>query len=188
MNLAGFDWTKTVISQYANSPNLLGLLQDFSDCVDPSANLDAFYDLIWNVDTAIGYGLDVWGRIVGVGRVLTLTTGDFLAFQESGRPEAEFGQSQFYGGIGFTQNYTLSDDAYRQLILAKALANITDGSIRSINQILLNLFGQGYVVDNQDMTMVYTFTDPLTPVQLAIISQSGAFPRPTGVAVTVSAP
>ncbi len=40
--------------------------------IDPTADLNAFYDLVWNVATAQGWGLDVWGRIVGVTRNLNI--------------------------------------------------------------------------------------------------------------------
>ncbi len=178
----------TIISQYANSPALYKLASDFFEYVDQTANFDQFYDLIWNVDTAQGYGLDVWGRIVDVRRVLQVSVGSNLgmqaATQNSGDP---FDISPFYSGAATTANYELSDDAYRTLIFAKALANISDGSIPGINQILLTLFpgrGNCYVVDNLDMTMVYTFEFPLTDVELAIIAQSGVLPTPAGVLST----
>src|SRR5579871_5512746 len=68
--IPAFDYLQTIISQYANSPILTQLIANFDQYIDPTKNLDAFFDLIWNVDTAQGYGLDVWGRIVGVTRVL----------------------------------------------------------------------------------------------------------------------
>lgn len=35
------------------------------------------------------------------------------------------------------------------------------------------------------MTMTYTFTFALTPVELAIVLNSGVLPKPTGVAASV---
>ncbi len=58
----------TLLSQYANSPIIVGLLEGLEECLNPSTTIDAFYDDIFNVLTAKGYGLDVWGRIVGIGR------------------------------------------------------------------------------------------------------------------------
>jgi hypothetical protein len=93
-----------------------------------------------------------------------------------------------------TTNYTLLDGPFRTLILAKALANISNATIPAINQILINLFGpegllpvEGncYVTDGLNMTMTYTFGSTLTPVQLAIVQQSGVLPRPCGVEATV---
>ena len=45
-----------------------------------------------------------------------------------------------------------------------------------------------YVVDNLNMTMTYKFEFTPTPVQLAILTQSGVFPKPTGVSYTVQVP
>jgi hypothetical protein len=184
-----FDIWTTVISQYANSPILSQLCTDMGQYFDQTVDFDSFYDTIWNVDTAIGYGLDVWGRIVGVGRVLHVASpGRYFGFEEAGGSEDGFNQSPFFTGQTLTDNFYLSDDAFRILIFAKALSNICDGSIKAINQLLLNLFpnrGNAYVVDNLDMTMVYTFEFSLTPVEAAIMAQSGVLPNPVGVGTSI---
>lgn len=182
-----FDFWKTVISQYANSSTLTRLIANMDDYIDPTQNLDAFFDLVWNVDTAQGWGLDVWGRIVDVSRTLSVP-GDlnFFGFEGAGQP---FNQAPFYPGGQISTNFDLTDTAYRTLIFAKALANISDGSIPSINQILLNLFpgrGNCYVIDGLDMTMTYRFEFALSPVELAIVAQSGALPKSTGVLAITS--
>lgn len=133
------DPLSTVISQYANSPRICGLVQRWNACLDPSANITAFYDDVWNIETAIGYGLDVWGRILGTGRT-----------------------------VG---NITLDDATYRNVLLAKAMANISNSSIFSINLILLQLFGPSsptpvignpYVTDDGNMQMTITIGGPAT--------------------------
>lgn len=191
-----FDFWETILSQYANSPSMMQLILNMSVYCDPARNIDDFFDLVWNVNTAQGWGLDVWGRIVGVGRVLEISTIDYFGFTgplgASGQP---FNQGIFFHtGSTLTSNFALSDPVFRCLILAKALANISDGTIGSINQILINLFGptglmpvQGncYVTDGEDMTMTYTFGSALDPVQTAIVFQSGVLPKPVGVLATV---
>lgn len=188
---AVYDYAPTVISQYANSPTIIALIEAFLGWINPGYSFDQFYDLIWNIDTAQGYGLDIWGRIVGVGRVLQVSgTAYYFGFEEATTGYG-FNQEPFYGGGGVTSNFTLSDSAYRQLILSKALANICDGSIPAINQILINLFGaygNAYVVDNENMSFVYHFTFPLNPVQTAIVYNSGVLPKPAGVSMTVYHP
>jgi hypothetical protein len=183
------NFSDTIISQYANSPIINQLITNFNQYIDPYINIDNFYDMLWDIDTAVGYGLDVWGRIVGVGRVLSVASGKFLGFEEATNVSADpYNQSPMYSGQSVTSNFALSDDAYRTLILAKALANISTGSVPSINQILLNLFpgrGNCYVIDNNNMTMTYYFTFLLTAVEAAIVSQSGILPKPVGVLATV---
>ncbi len=187
--MTAFDINETIIVQYDASPRIRGLIDGLGDAINPQANIDAFYNLLWNVETAEGYGLDVWGRIVGVNRVLQVASGDFLGFEEAADPSMlGFNQAPFYGP-GSTTNYPLTDDAFRQLILVKALANICDGSSKAINTLLVKLFpsasGNAYVADNQDMTMTYTFEFPLDPVQSAIVNQSGVLPKTVGVAANV---
>lgn len=186
-----FDVSKTIISQYANSPALRSILEDMAAAVDGATLFNSFYDNIWNLNTANGYGLDVWGRIVGVGRVLRVPTDvDYFGFVESvdGYP---FDEGIFYNNLAVTQNFTLADPAFRRLILAKARSNIWDGSILGVNQILMTLFweyGNCYVDDGLDMTMTYTFETRLSPVDYAIVAQSGVLPRPAGVLALVSMP
>ena len=191
-DISPFDVWTTMLSQYANSGIIATLVTNMAQYVDQTQNFDEFYDTIWNVDTAVGYGLDLWGRIVGVTRTLALPSSPpqpYLGFEEAGQPTTltPFGQAPFFSGQPTTTNFSLTDDAYRPLILAKALANICDGSIPATNQILINLFGQGYVTDGLNLTMKYTFTAALTAQQLAI-ANSGVIPRPSGVAASVVNP
>lgn len=212
-----FDIFSTLLSQYANSPRLTAIIEDVFAYLDQTANIAKFFDFVMYLDQAQGYGLDVWGRIVGVNRVLHVNSGDWLGFDEATPGAQPFGQSAFYSGAPTTSNYALSDQSYRQLILAKAAANITNGSIPAINQILLSLFphrGNCYVTEGgspgtwfgfeealntvgfnqasfysgsaiETMTMTYTFEFQLSPVELAIVQNSGVLPKPTGVAASV---
>lgn len=185
-----FDFWKTIISQYANSPRLVGIIESFFGAVDQTKNLDSFFDLMWNVYTAVGYGLDCWGTIVGVNRTLHIGTGTkYLGFDEGGTLDYDpFNQSPWYSGQKLTQNFIMDDDGFRTLIIAKALSNICDGSIPTINKIMRLLFGSSgkcYVVDSGGMAMVYKFEFQPSAVQLAILTQSGVMPTPTGVSFTV---
>jgi hypothetical protein len=142
-----WDFPRTLVSEYATSPTLVQLVTNFNTWVDPRYNLEQFYNLIWNIDSAVAnnstYGLDVWGRIVGIGRVLTIGTGTYFGFQEAG-DRTGFNQAPFYAGQPTTENYTLTNEAYYNLILAKAATNITNNSIPAVNAILRALFpGRG---------------------------------------------
>ena len=181
------NYIDTVLSQWGNSPNILALLESWNDSLDPGVNIDDFYAKVWDIDTAQGYGLDVWGRIVGVSRVVTVqTTIDAFGFEEATDAQP-FGQEAFYSGP-VTENYSLSDDAFRALILVKALANLSNSSIQAYNTMLMQLFpgrGNAYVVDNKDMSANVVFEFALSDYEKAIIEQSGAFAPPTGVLFNV---
>ncbi len=189
--MPAFDSWSTVISQYANSPVLAAMITSFNAAVDPTESIQSLYDMVWNVLTATGWGLDVWGRIVGLesGRTLHIPGGaTYLGFNEASGSWTGFGQGGFYTGAGTTDNYVLSDDDFRRLILAKAAGNISDGAIPSVNAILMRLFplrGNAYVVDNQNMSLTYKFEFPLTAVELAIIQQSNVLPNPAGVVINI---
>ncbi len=149
-NIPAFDVWQTIISQYANSDILTTLITNIFEYLDQTRNFDAFFDLIWNVDTAEGYGLDVWGRIVGVNRILQVPSGEWWGYAEAQPGSYTFGQAVFYSGAPLTSSFRLSDQAYRLLIFAKAAANITDGSIPAINRILMTLFpnrGNAFVTE-----------------------------------------
>jgi hypothetical protein len=187
-----FSYWSTIISQYANSPIITGLVAYMDEWLDQTQNLDNFYDNIWNVATAQGYGLDVWGRIVGVQRTVQVAQGKFFGFNEQTvntvEPFGPGGVGCFYSGTPQTVSVALADSSFRQLIFAKAAANISNGSSRSINSILRSLFpnrGNAYVVDNLNMTMQYVFLFSLQPFELAIVSQSGVLPKPVGVQATI---
>lgn len=178
---------KTIISQYANSPTIIQLIHNMDQYIDPRQNFDDFYEFVWNVDTAQGFGLDIWGRIVNVGRYLTLTPPvEYFGFSQA--LEQTFGSGTFYPAAGASNTYRLADTAYRQLILVKAIANISSSNARSLNQLLQNMFagrGRCYVNDLGNMAMRYTFEFALTDYEYAIITQSGAIPRPAGVLTSV---
>lgn len=201
------DFEQTIISQFANSPTLSQLIENMNDYLDPTANLLAFYNAVWNVDTAVGFGLDIWGRIVGVSRILPIPgTANSFGFDNADVPPdwENFGNAvdptngaggPFYAGQANTGSFALSDDAFRTLILAKALANISATNAPSLNQLLQNLFpGQGicYTSDGGKsntavggMSMTYVFEFALSSIDFAILQFSGVMPHPAGVRVNI---
>ncbi|POS10237.1 DUF2612 domain-containing protein [Burkholderia gladioli] len=186
------DVEKTILSQYANSPTLCQLIKNFDQYIDPTADIDAFLANIWNIETAVGKGLDIWGKIVGLenGRYLKVPYDEVpFGFNESGIDSSDaFGVGTFFTGTNLTRNFALSDTAFRTLILVKAMANISDGSIPGYNQLLRNLFagrGRCYINDLGNMMFRYTFEFYLEVYEIAILTQSGALPRPTGVLASI---
>lgn len=188
------EYKKTILSQYANSPTLLSLIESFNDCIDPRENVDAFYKNIWDLQTAKGIGLDIWGKIVNVPRKLKLNDlpTAFGFFESKSTPTARFpkpwNQSPFYNGTWLTGYYLLDDDAYRRLIYVKAFANISQNTIPNFNQLLQNLFlgrGRCWVEDGLDMTITYHFEFELSPLDWSILSNLDVIPRPAGVGIII---
>lgn len=183
---------RTIISQYANSPTLLALIHNMDEYIDPRVNLDTFYNFVWNVDTAVGFGLDIWGNIVGVSRLLKIPGNDpIVGFDNASTPKDWYPMSEGRFAIEgeVTTAYELPDDAYRVLILTKALANIASTTGPGLNQLLRNMFpgrGRAFVRDLGNMAMQFVFNFSLTAVEYAILTQSGVLPHPAGVFYSVA--
>jgi hypothetical protein len=178
----------TILAQYANSPTLVALIKNMNQYIDPAADIQAFYTTVFNVKTATGFGLDVWGTIVNVSRNLQFATpGQYFGFDTTDHSSfAPFGQAPFYAGVAVNNTFTLSDDLYRLLILTKAVANITRVTPQAINQLLRNIFTtstaqRAYLTDLGSMAVNYVFEFPLTAYQYAVLTQSGVIPRAAGV-------
>ena len=181
------DYRQTVITQYRDSLTLMRLLDDWNDDIDPRAFFSSWLVNVWNIETATGYGLDLWGRIVGVSRIIKIQSGKYLGFSEADDlTEEPWNTAPWYVGNGNTNSSNLTDKAFRTLIFAKALANISDGSISSLNHILTILFsadGPVYVRDNGDLTMTYVFSFAPSDLQISIVELDGLLPTPAGVTV-----
>lgn len=187
-----FDVWSTVLMQYANSPTIASWIESYNAAADMTVPISNFFDMMWNVLTAQGYGLDVWGRIVGLqgGRTIQVPgSASLFGFNEAGGSWTGFDQGGFYTGQGLNTNFVLTDPDFRRLILAKAAGNISDGAIVSVNRILLALFpgrGDCWVADGLNMQLTYTFAFPLTPVELAIVLTAGVLPNAAGAVINVS--
>lgn len=184
----------TILTQYAASPNIRSLIETFNTSMDMSDFTEEFLTAIWDVSTATGYGLDVWGKIVGVSRLLNVRqSATYFGFDEafisaSDDSPKPFDEAPFFEGVQLTSTVRLADDGYRKLIMAKAMANITDCSIPSLNKSLYYLFGdQGaaFVAITGVMSMSYVFDFELSPVEWAILLNSNAIAKPAGVSVSI---
>jgi hypothetical protein len=163
------DPADTVASQYANSPAIRQLIENFRQNVDPSPDFTNFYNLVWNIDTAAGFGLDILGRVLGVSRQLDVPA--------------------IYPVMVAPGLRNLTDDQYRRLLYAKALANISATSSPAINKVLRMLFpgrGNAFVADQGDMHMRYKFLFGLDGYEFAIMLAGTAVPKPAAVKATIS--
>lgn len=185
----------TILTQYADSPKLKSMIYSFNEAVGIDGFIDDFYDMIWNIETCGTYGLDVWGEIVVVSRLLTVTENKiYFGFGEAKSQvpliddPQPFNQAPFYNGNQLTSTVSLSNDVYRKLIMMKAAANISDCTISNMNKLLMFMFGERgrcYVRNDGEMVMSYVFEFSLSTAELAIVQSSGALPSPVGVTVNI---
>lgn len=180
--------------QYASSATLTALLSDFDQWVDMTRFTADFLRHVWDISTATGFGLDIWGRILGRDRYIQVNQdpGDNFGFNTNGAtgtPWQPFNTAPFYNGQSSgVIAFALQDDAYRQLLMVKAAANIANCDVPSINALMRAMFGDrgpsyvGYDPDNP-MHIGYHFEFFPSAVERSII-ESGLFPQPAGTTVT----
>jgi hypothetical protein len=154
-------------------------------------------------------------------QIATSHTVSFFGFSEAGTALG-FGQGQFYSGsrgsVITYESYQLTDTLYRNLIFAKALANISNSSIPAINRILLTLFpgrGNCWVSEGSSALAYFGFSEAKAAgfgqapfwsggsfSQLSAVYNftfvlsgidlaminSGVLPTPTGVRAIIAAP
>lgn len=177
---------QTIISQYATSPTINQLIESMNEYIDPRTNMQMFYDFVWNIDTAQGFGLDIWGKIIDVGRTFKVVRRyQSLGFDE-GHDYQPFGQAPFFDS-SYIETVTLDDSTYKTLIMVKALANISATNAKTLNILLRQLFDNRrcYVSDMGEMRMNYVFEFILTEIEYAILTQSNVMPKPAGVEVNI---
>ena len=134
----------TVQSQYAASSHLRALVEAFWECLNPETDIELVYNKMINPNTAVGFGLDVWGRIVAIGREYS-TPDDSHPYWGYEPPQGvtnprmrNFNNAPFYKKI--TGKVKLTDSAYRTYIFLKAMMNIGDSSLASLNRMIKVLF------------------------------------------------
>ena len=174
----------TIMSQYANSPVLLRLIEDIGDRIDPTADIEQFYNIVMNLHTAQGFGLDIWGRIVGISRRASIANpeGEYFGFADGFYP---FNQRPFFSP---TQNaYELPDNVYRDLIFIKATVNIINATAPNINRLMKAAFNgkKCYFLIVGHMKGRYVFEFALSPFERYLVYNTDILPRPCGVQTEV---
>lgn len=186
------DYARTIMRQYNNSPILLALLESFDQWVDMDKFTADFLYNVWDITTATGFALDIWGRILGRNRFVRVPRVENFGFDIGAEPGTNwqpFNQAPFWDGSPFgTTAVALQDGEYRRLLLLKAASNIASSDCPSINALMRSMFGTrgssfvGYDPD-EPMHIVYYFDFFPTPVERALI-ESGLFPQPAGTLAT----
>ncbi len=160
----------TVQSQYAASPHIVALVEAFWDSLNPDADLELIYNKMVNPLTAEGFGLDVWGRIVAIGReyLSADTENPYWGYEPptgvTNDRMRNFGHAPYYKLIN--GKVQLTDSAYRTYIMLKAMMNIGDSTLSSLNYMI------HYMFPNDQIAVVHPDTMTLRLVVQSNISQS----------------
>ena len=165
-----WDIAETVQSQYATSKRMRAVIDAFWQAINPKSDIDLLYKKLVNPRTAEGWGLDVWGRIVAIGRSYLAVEDDtpYFGFDPPEGVKNErlnsFGNAPFYKQI--MGKVRLADTMYRTYVFLKALINISNSSLASLNQAVKLLF------PDADIQILHTGTMVLRVLVLSPLSES----------------
>ena len=165
-----WDIAETVQSQYATSKRMRAVIDAFWQAINPKSDIDLLYKKLVNPRTAEGWGLDIWGRIVAIGRSYLAVEDDtpYFAFDPPEGVKNErlnsFGNAPFYKQI--MGKVRLADTMYRTYVFLKALINISNSSLASLNQAVKLLF------PDADIQILHTGTMVLRVLVLSPLSES----------------
>lgn len=176
------DVSQTIQSQYAASPHITRLVENLNAILDPQSDIALFFRTIFDVSTAEGVGLDIWGQIVGVHRQMNVEAVE-ECFGFEGSNLEPFNQGIFYEKDLAVGVYSLTDDAFRTLILWKAWANIATADMATLNDLLQKLFPTKIIFAQETgvMQIRITSASPLEPYERAILRTYGLFMKAAGV-------
>ena len=165
-----WDIAETVQSQYATSKRMRAVIDAFWNAINPKADIDLLYKKLVNPRTAEGTGLDVWGRIVAIGRsyLAAEDTNPYFGFDP---PEGvkndrlgTFNVTPFYKKI--MGKIRMADTMFRTYVFLKALINISNSSLAGLNQMVKLLF------PDADVRILHTGTMALRVLVLSPMSES----------------
>lgn len=179
-----FDIKQTIMSQYANSPKLMHIIQTLFEAVDMTKFTADYQRLIMSLPTANGYGLDIWGIIVGISRAVRFPNpeGEYFGFEDGFYP---FNERPFSAAGAEGDAWELSDDAYRGLILIKAMSNIIYATAPNINALMRAVFQKPcYFLITGHMKAQYVFEFHLSQFEHHIVYNTDILPRPCGVQIS----
>lgn len=154
---------QNILWQYENAENLKSLIVSKDEWY--SANVNEFWQEIvtnfLNIQTANDWGLNLWGKILQINRIININ------------------------GV----QTTLSKELFRRLVLGKLQLLYSNGTVPEINKYLNFIFSPyktstswaAYVKDNNDMSVYYVLNFEPTDEELALIYSREFLPTPAGV-------
>ena len=183
------DYTYT---QYNNAPKLNDLINQFYSLNSLNQYALEYYNNVFNLDTAIGTGLDFWGIVLNQSRVVRsfVSTGLFGFGTPDLGAGGEYPQNFDNGNFGSFEsnatNTTLGDDDYRRILKIRYRSLTTNNSIASISDII-NEYTQSKdltyfcLVKNEDRGVFsYNFNYELSAAEIGMFLSSRLLPAPAG--------
>lgn len=152
------DLSKVILWQYDDAEKLKSLVNNEQQFMDTAVTQfwEDFNYNVFNLATCNTFGLELWGKLLGVARPTYLD-----------------------GGVAVEY----SDEQYRLVLQARIYLLTFDGSGAALNQFFKMLFPEYPVIitDNLDMTVTIGFVQEPTDEIKTILQNENFLPRPSGV-------
>ena len=155
------EYLRLITSEYADKPNYNAFVEAFLKKVSPINDCLTSFDVIFNLDNAVGDQLDWWGDILNVSRELPVSDPDIPS--------------------------VLTDEYYRTVIKAKIMASQWDGTREGLEEIFSTLLPNANfdIIDSQDMNYQVALLDnSLDATSQALLFQGYIIPKPAGIGCT----
>lgn len=184
--------------QFSNSKRTNQLIDGIVNGL--TINPDEFWETFFNIDTAQRCGLDNWGKIFGLPRIVLISdsTDDIFGFgvdEDYPLPYENAYPQNFDNGSFFdpdidsdsTVPYELNDYQYRQILKFRYRCLTSNFSMISINQILnellinLNPQYKCYAIQTAQFRIEYRFNFQLDDWIRAMFNNRKILPVPAGV-------
>jgi hypothetical protein len=182
----GQQMTDRLLMQFANSPNLHGLLDAIGAELDLLAQVfDDLQNKRW-IDTGAGAQLDGCGEIVvrprKIDKAITIP---FFGFYEQLPYVTGFDQARFRDiGETYYSSRTLGDAEYKRVLWAKVAYNTSDGTTEGTINSLVRMFNSKVLMkENGDAKIWLAIGKELTKNDIALISAINLLVRPGGVGI-----
>lgn len=183
--MSDFSIDSTIQSQYSDSSHIKGVIQNYYNYLDPSADIENLYTNLIDLNTATGYGLDVWGRIVGIQRSFLAIDDQYSYFGFDNTVISDrldtFNNAPFYQEVNGV--IKLTDNAYRTYIKIKALINISNVSLNNLNYIFSQMFSDVdiKVLHVNTMTLRLLVMGNITQAQIGALKNIDWLPAGVGL-------
>ena len=167
-----------MISQYANSPKFVELVNGLTGMFNNAKLIKDWFDIVYNLKTAKGFGLDIWGKILNQDRNFT-----YINENTGVKTDYYLKGDMTIDGTSFTADQI--EETYRTVLFMKALSCITNATEKSLNELLQFYFNgrRVYVIQYGTMKIRYVFEIPVNKLEKSIF-KSDVMPKPTGVGVS----
>ena len=152
------DLSKIILWQYDDAEKFKQIVDNEQTFMDENVTQfwEDFNTNVFNLATCNTFGLELWGRLLGVARPTYLQDG---------------------------VEYEYSDEQYRLVLQARIYLLTFDGSVYSLNKFFKMLFPDYPVVitDNYDMTVTIGFLQEPEADKKILFRNPEFLPRPSGV-------